>query len=783
MRIKQFIAGLGIALAVMVGCAPSAPAAQKSQIFQTALAGLRFDGATLSSGKVYFYSPGTTTAKTIYVDRNKQTTAANPYTLDSNGRAEIFGDGTYDVVVKTSAGVTKATWENVALLDVASFDNIDNYASLNAAITAIGATPTRLVINAATTMTGNATVPATLELEVTRAGSINQGAYTLTINGNLIAGDHQVFTGSGTISGLKEARAEWFGATVSDTSIQAAVSSLVSGGVLNLSAVTGTVTLAAPVTISNPVTVLLGNSTITANLTTQMFLVTSSDVTFQGVKGQSKLTSTNTVSGNIIQWGETGTAHTYNDMKVTGIEFTLPLLPGAPSTIDTYRKTLGAIVALTETTAAITANNRLLVEDCVFNEGADQISLEQVNYATIKNNTFNSTKGRGILLWNSDYYLYDGNTFIDTAGTAVNFNESFQSDALNKGCDYGTIVNNTIIGTGYEAIAVKGIGTVVSNNTIKSAKGTGIAITDPDTSQVTVYDVTVTNNFVHVIGGGVGGYGIVVTDSTMDPRDVLIQSNTVAMTGTGTWGIAAQAAGSLNINILNNRIRAYSITSVNVDGVQFNAGSGKVTGNDISGFPRYGIYANGATSAAMINNFNASHGSDGIRLINCHRMFVGDNYASSNGGYGMNVVAGDTTYLQITDTNRYYNNTSGNINTHFYYMGHNTRVDATILPVSGYMEAGDIVWKGSGQTASTSLGWICTTAGWLLKGAWTTGTAYTAGFMVSNAGNIYIATNTGTSGATAPTHGSGTVSDDVVSWRFVAVGAAAVTKTLPVVGS
>jgi hypothetical protein len=176
--------------------------AQKAQIFQTALAGLRFDGAALSSGKVYFYSPGTTTAKTIYVDRNKQTTAANPYTLDSNGRAEIFGDGIYDVVVKTSAGVTKATWENVALQDASVYyDNVENYASLNAAITAIGSTPTRLVINSATTMTGNDTVPATLELDISAAGTIALGAYDLTLNGAVANNGTISGTGGVTIGG------------------------------------------------------------------------------------------------------------------------------------------------------------------------------------------------------------------------------------------------------------------------------------------------------------------------------------------------------------------------------------------------------------------------------------------------------------------------------------------------------------------------------------------------------------------------------------------------------
>jgi hypothetical protein len=85
--------------------------ATKAQIFFPALSGLRFDGAALALGLVYFYEPGTTTDRAVYTNRNKSSTAANPYTLDANGQAEIFLDGVYDILVKTAAGVTKATWE------------------------------------------------------------------------------------------------------------------------------------------------------------------------------------------------------------------------------------------------------------------------------------------------------------------------------------------------------------------------------------------------------------------------------------------------------------------------------------------------------------------------------------------------------------------------------------------------------------------------------------------------------------------------------------------------
>ncbi len=87
-----------IALAI-----PSQAATQ----FDFLLSQVRTSTTSLIGGQVYFYSAGTTTPKTIWLDRNQATTAANPYTLDANGTAQVFGAGVYRIVIKDSAGVTK----------------------------------------------------------------------------------------------------------------------------------------------------------------------------------------------------------------------------------------------------------------------------------------------------------------------------------------------------------------------------------------------------------------------------------------------------------------------------------------------------------------------------------------------------------------------------------------------------------------------------------------------------------------------------------------------------
>lgn len=78
------------------------------------LAGIRdANGNPLNAGKVYTYIAGTTTPATLYTDYTCSTPAANPVILDSNGRAQCYGNTYYKFVVKTSADVTVYTWDQL----------------------------------------------------------------------------------------------------------------------------------------------------------------------------------------------------------------------------------------------------------------------------------------------------------------------------------------------------------------------------------------------------------------------------------------------------------------------------------------------------------------------------------------------------------------------------------------------------------------------------------------------------------------------------------------------
>lgn len=98
---------------------------------------------------------------------------------------------------------------------------IGDYASFAAAVSAIGSTATTLVINQATSVTANTTVPSTLTLKFTRKGSITiSNSVTLTVVGPIEADPVQIFfnalSGQGTVSfsgnTLTSFQPEWWGA-------------------------------------------------------------------------------------------------------------------------------------------------------------------------------------------------------------------------------------------------------------------------------------------------------------------------------------------------------------------------------------------------------------------------------------------------------------------------------------------------------------------------------------------------------------------------------------------
>jgi len=137
-----------------------------------------------------------------------------------------------------AVGTALTTYETTTILD-ANFDSIQNYSNnLSTAVTAIGGASKTLIIDVATSLSGNTTVPSTLNLMMLKSGLITiETGVTLTISGPFSAGLYQVFSGTGLVvlgDLIYTAYPEWWGidGILDEVQINQAITALTSGTVL-----------------------------------------------------------------------------------------------------------------------------------------------------------------------------------------------------------------------------------------------------------------------------------------------------------------------------------------------------------------------------------------------------------------------------------------------------------------------------------------------------------------------------------------------------------------------
>lgn len=192
----------------------------KAQNISFLLSQVRTSVTSLIGGKVYAYAAGTTTFKTIWLDRDKSTVANNPYTLDSDGTAQLYADGLYRIVINDAAGATKFDRDYLSFVDVITSGvelNADDYTSLADAVDKIGSSVATLVVSSPQTVSSNLVVPSNITLRSLSTGiiTVNTGQ-TLTINGPRSSGLFQCFDGDGSIvfgaGSVTEVYPEWWGA-------------------------------------------------------------------------------------------------------------------------------------------------------------------------------------------------------------------------------------------------------------------------------------------------------------------------------------------------------------------------------------------------------------------------------------------------------------------------------------------------------------------------------------------------------------------------------------------
>jgi hypothetical protein len=138
----------------------------------------------------------TTVAATSSVDRASTTLVYDASGNLSNGSSTLAA-GTTTAYIDTflddvDAGTARNT---LGMVDV------DSYADFETAISSIGATQTVLHIYTSQAVAASTTVPSTLELVFHNGGNLTiASGQVVTLNGPVIAGNYQIFAGSGTVS-------------------------------------------------------------------------------------------------------------------------------------------------------------------------------------------------------------------------------------------------------------------------------------------------------------------------------------------------------------------------------------------------------------------------------------------------------------------------------------------------------------------------------------------------------------------------------------------------------
>ncbi|MEW6088365.1 MAG: hypothetical protein AB1498_08685 [bacterium] len=164
---------------------------------------------------------------------------------------------------------------------------ISSFTSLNDAITTIGAANKTLIIDSATIMTSEATIPTNISIIMECPGSINN-SYSLSINGPFSGGLYQAFTGDGPVvfgnGSVKEIYPEWWGAkgdgSESYSSIQKAITAALAGvqavrfssGIYHIGS---TINIDRPVDTTHETLKLIGNGASVLYLTSPINMFSS----------------------------------------------------------------------------------------------------------------------------------------------------------------------------------------------------------------------------------------------------------------------------------------------------------------------------------------------------------------------------------------------------------------------------------------------------------------------------------------------------------------------------
>lgn len=412
---------------------------------------------------------------------------------------------------------------------------------LEAALTAIGATVTTLIINMQPDdLTGAEEVPTTTHIDWLKGYPLG-GAFTLTFNGSLTAGDYQLFSSDLTVEGDIKApfvTPQWWGATGDSSTddtvpIQACLTSPAKNIVLGQG---------YTYIIDGGLTSSVTGRTINATGSTIKLKTSASDLGMLDITGEGTHVIGGIWDGNRSNGNATGDTYASYAVLIGGADYC----------------TISNITAKDQWGIGIKiANaNDTRIEKCTIS-GTDHYgiygeALTQTNYRTyIINNTVdvstNTSRGQGVLLTSSGAYD-DGNSQEDwkIIGNDITGPQGALGDqpiCLNVRGNNGIVSNNT---THYGSMGFSegGSNTLITDNKFLDIQGTTAYGIEPSGGT----DITIVNNTITGAARGIATSGAYNFDR------MLISGNNITATSSGTCIFLQIADGSTahNISIIGN---------------------------------------------------------------------------------------------------------------------------------------------------------------------------------------------------------------------------------------
>lgn len=492
-------------------------------------------GLPLNLGTIEFYENDTVTFKNIWYDSNKNALAPNPFTLSDVGDANIYADGTYNIVVKNASGTIIHAWDGIqftpagpnisGVITAANFGSAMDDVTIAAAIASAGGNDATVYLTPGNWMiNNNLTIPSNINLryEMGAYTTVAFGA-TLTFNSSVIqAPNYNIFRGLGTVTlnpKINFIPTIWLqGGATTDTNMT---------GILNLngelkvdnldlngntlSSITGDLNIipfsgqSAIIDShwgfkANILTGLTNNDTIIAAFTGKN--ITIEGVTFDGgiVAGISSITAT-TFNGDLIG-NVTGNVTGNITGNVTGNLTGLVLTASQPNITS-----LGTLSSLTISGDLTVDTNTLYVDSSNNKVGIGTLTPEELLHVNINSNSDNIMARFS----NVDANISEHRTSI-ALGAGIFGIDSFEaliSASTNRGADKHANLIFTprdTMGVAFDVLSVMGSTRSVGINTISPL--TNFHVVTSDTDLIPRFDAAgIGQCQIHLMGGTLGTVG------------------------------------------------------------------------------------------------------------------------------------------------------------------------------------------------------------------------------------------------------------------------------------